>query len=147
MKIGDYNAFPEDWVQINEKLKVMRLCKGWTQEALAEKLGWAVNTYAKIERGEANVKLDKLHQLAEAIGIDPTDLLNGGERTVFNFAENCTNTQSNLGHTILLSEAQCAHELEKAGMIVAQKDREIGYLKEENQNLREIIALLKGKQQ
>ncbi len=132
-------------MQVHEKLKVMRLCKGWTQEELAEKLGWAVNTYAKIERGEADVKLDKLHQLAEAIGVDPTDLLNGGERTVFNFAENCTH--GNLTHTILLSEAQCAHELEKARMIVAQKDREIGYLKEENQNLREIIALLKGKQQ
>lgn len=129
-------------MQVHEKLKVMRLCKGWTQEELAEKLGWAVNTYAKIERGGADVKLDKLKQLADAIGVDPTDLLNGGEKTVFNFAEHCT--PHNVGHTILLTESQCVHDLEKAKLIIAQKEQEIGWLKEENQNLKKIIALMEG---
>ena len=132
-------------MQVHEKLKVMRLCKGWTQEELAEKLGWAVSSYAKIERGEADAKLDKLKQIADAIGVDPTDLLNGGEKTVFNFAENCTN--GNLNNSILLSESLCAHELEKAKLIIAQKEQEIGWLKQENQNLKEIIALLKGQRQ
>jgi transcriptional regulator with XRE-family HTH domain len=132
-------------MQVHEKLKVMRLCKGWTQEDLAEKLGWSVGTYAKIERGEADVKLDRLKQIAEAIGIDPTDLMNGGEKTIFNFAEHCA--QNNVGHTILLSETQCAHELEKAKLIIAQKEQENGWLKEENQNLKEIITLLKEQRQ
>ena len=132
-------------MQVHEKLKVMRLCKGWTQEDLAEKLGWSVNIYAKIERGEADVKLDKLKQLAEAIGVDPAELLTTGERTVFNFAENCS--LSNLGHTFLLTEAQCAHELEKTKLIIAQKDQEIGWLKGENQNLKKIIVLMEGGRQ
>ncbi len=133
-------------MQVHEKLKVMRLCKGWTQEDLAEKLGWSVNTYAKIERGEADVKLDKLKQIADAIGVEPTELLNSGERTVFNFAENCAH--SNLAHcTILLSESQCAHELEKTKLIIAQKDQVIGWLKEENQNLKKIIALMEENRQ
>lgn len=129
-------------MQVHEKLKTMRLCKNWTQEDLAEKLGWAINTYAKIERGESDIKLDKLKQIAEVIGADVTDLLDLNEKTVFNFAENCAH--SNLAHcTILLSEAQCAHELDKAGLVIAQKDKEIGWLKEECERLKEMIALLK----
>lgn len=128
-------------MQIHEKLKTMRLCKSWTQEDLAERLGWAVNTYAKIERGESDIKLDKLKQIADTIGVDVTELLNTSERTVFNFAENCG--QSNLAHTILLSESQCAHELDKARLIIAQKDKEITWLKQEGERLNEIIALLK----
>ena len=128
-------------MQIHEKLKTMRLCKNWTQEDLAEKLGWAVNTYAKIERGESDVKLDKLKQITDVIGVDLSELLNVSDRTVFNFAENCT--QGNQAHTILLSESQCAHELDKARLMIAQKDKEISWLKEEGERLKEIIALLK----
>jgi len=121
------------------------MCKGWTQEALAEKLGWGVNTYAKIERGESDVKLDKLKQIAEAIGIDVSELLDLSEKTVFNFAENCTSSlaQNSLAHcTILLSESQCAHELEKARLVTAHRDKEIEWLKEENGRLKEMVALL-----
>lgn len=133
-------------MQIHEKLKAMRLCKGWTQEELAERLGWAVNTYAKIERGESAIKLDKLKQVAEIMGIDVSDLLTFSEKTVFNFAENCA--QSNLAHcTILLSESQCAHELDKAHLIIEQRDKEIAWLKEETSRLKEMIELLKRQTQ
>lgn len=130
-------------MQVHEKLRVMRMCKGWTQEELAQKLGWAVNTYAKIERGESDVRLDKLKQIAEAIGVDVSELVNLNEKTVFNFADNCS--QSNIAHcTILLSESQCAHELETARLVIAQRDKEIEWLKEESVRLKEIIALQRG---
>jgi transcriptional regulator with XRE-family HTH domain len=137
-------------MQVHEKLKVMRICKGWTQEELAEKLGWAVNTYAKIERGESGVKLDKLKQIAEAIGVDVSELVNLNEKTVFNFAENCSQTNmapGNMAHcTILLSESQCVHELETARLVIAQRDKEIEWLKEESGRLQEIIVLLRAGQ-
>jgi transcriptional regulator with XRE-family HTH domain len=128
-------------MQVHEKLKTMRLCKNWTQEDMAERLGWALNTYAKIERGESTIKIDKLQQIADAIGMDVLQLLDNNDKAVFNFAENCGH--SNLAHTILLSEAQCAHELDKARLIIEQRDKEIGWLKEEIERLKEINALLK----
>ncbi len=134
-------------MQVHEKLRVMRLCKGWTQEALADKLGWAVNTYAKIERGESDVKLDKLKQIAEAIGVDVSELLSLNEKAVFNFAENCTSSlaQNSLANcTILLSESQCVHELEKARLLLAHREKEIEWLKGESARLKEIIALLRS---
>ena len=120
-------------MQVHEKLRTLRQWRQWTQEELAEKLGWSVNTYAKIERGDADLKLDKLKRIAEAMGVDVDELLAANDQTVFNFAENCTQNQA---HTIHLTESQCAHELEKARLIIAQKDQEIALLKE-------IIALLK----
>jgi len=113
---------------------------------MAEKLGWAVNTYAKIERGESDVKLEKLKEIADVIGVDATELLSCDDRTIFNFAEHCG---PNLAHsslancTVLLSEAQCAHQLDKALLIAGQHEKEIAWLKEENLRLKEIIALLK----
>jgi transcriptional regulator with XRE-family HTH domain len=129
-------------MQIHEKLKVMRQCKHWTQEDLAEKLGWTVNTYAKIERGEADIKLDKLNKLAEVFGVDMQELLNANEKTVFNFVENCSHS-NHQNCTIVLSETQCAHELEKAQLLLREREKEIEYLKTENARLLEMMELLK----
>jgi transcriptional regulator with XRE-family HTH domain len=133
-------------MRVHEKLRTLRSCRNWTQEEIAEKLGWAVNTYAKIERGEADVKLEKLKQIADVMGVDVTELLNGDDKTIINVAEHCPYanlTQGSLSNcTILLSESQCAHQLDKLTLILDHKEREIGWLKEENLRLKEIIALL-----
>jgi len=92
-------------MQIHEKLKVMRQCKNWTQEEMAEKLGWAVNSYTKVERGESDIKLDKLKKVAEIIGVDVQELIDSKEKPVFNFAENCNPTNLAQGY-ILLTETQ-----------------------------------------
>jgi transcriptional regulator with XRE-family HTH domain len=128
-------------MQIHEKLKIMRQCKKWTQEEMAEKLGWAVNSYAKVERGEADVKLDKLKKIAEVVGVDVQELVDANEKTIFNFVENCTH--GNAHCTIVLTETQCAHELEKSRLINQQKDKEITLLNAQINQLHEQISQLK----
>jgi transcriptional regulator with XRE-family HTH domain len=129
-------------MQIHEKIRLMRQCKDWTQEEMAEKLGWAVNSYAKIERGETDVKFEKLRKVADTLGVDINELISPDEKTVLNFAENCDN--GNLAHcTIVLSETQCAHELEKAQLIIQQQKTEIDNLKQQIKQLEEINQLLK----
>ncbi|SEH07513.1 helix-turn-helix domain-containing protein [Candidatus Venteria ishoeyi] len=128
-------------MQIHEKLKVMRQCKNWTQEDLAEKLGWAVNSYAKIERGEVDIKLDKLNRLAEVMGVDIHELIDANDKTVLNFAENC---HYNLPQgTVLLSETQCAHELEKAQLLLRERDKQITGLEQQVLQLQEMVVLMK----
>ncbi len=129
-------------MQIHDKLRIMRQCKDWTQEDLAEKLGWTVNTYAKIERGEADIKLDKLKKLAEVFGVDTQELVNTNEKTVFNYAENCSQNNQLQCH-IILTETQCAHELEKAQLLLQERDKENVQLKKHIENLEDMIALLK----
>ena len=131
-------------MQIYEKLKVMRILKGWSQEELAEKLGYSINGYARIERGETDINLTKLEKIAKTMGVDLQQLLGLNEGNVFNLAENCNPThlaQCN----ILLTETQCVHELEKAHLLLQERDKEISYLKGENNRLQQIIDLLKKK--
>jgi transcriptional regulator with XRE-family HTH domain len=135
-------------MQIYEKLKVMRQCKDWTQEELAEKLGLAVNTYAKIEQGKATIKLDQLKKIAQIMGVDVQELIDTNEKTVFNYAEKCN--QSNQHCNIVLTETQCAHELEKAHLIIEQKEKELNFkneeitlLKQQVEDLRAMLDFLK----
>jgi transcriptional regulator with XRE-family HTH domain len=133
-------------MQIYEKLRVLRLCKGWSQDEMAEKIGYSLNGYAKIERGETELKVDKLEKIAEIVGINLQQLLGMNEKNIFNIIENftqapqSTNTQS---VNIYLTETQCAHELEKAQLLLQEREKEVGYLKEENARLKEMLALLK----
>ncbi len=133
-------------MQIHEKLKIMRQCKNWTQEELAGKLGWAVNSYAKIERGETNIKLDKLKKISDIMGVDIQELIDANEKAIFNFAENCTHGNNKLEYySIVLSETQCAHELEKSQLLLQERDKEIENLKKQISQLEEINRLLNNK--
>ncbi len=127
-------------MQIHEKLKVMRQCKNWTQEELADKLGWAVKSYAKIERGGVGIKLDKLEKVAEVFGVDVQELVDTNEKTVLNYAENCNPTNLSQAY-IILTETQCAHELEKKELLLIERDKEIENLKKQIAQLEEINRL------
>lgn len=47
-------------MNINEKIRKIREVKEWSQEQMAEKMNMSLNCYAKIERGETKLYLDKL---------------------------------------------------------------------------------------
>jgi len=130
-------------MQPHEKLRVMRQCKGWSQEETAEKLNWAINSYRKIEQGKASIKLEQLKQIADVMSVDAEELVNSDEKTVFNFAENHSQNNSNLAHcTIYLTEAQCVYELEKSRLLLQERDKEIENLKIQITQLQKINALL-----
>ena len=130
-------------MKIHEKLRIIRMFKGYSQEEMAEKLSYSLSGYAKIERGEVELSVNKLENIAELMGIDLQKLLGMNEGNVFNVAENCTH--SNLARVILLSETQCAHELEKAHLLLQERDKEIENLKQQIEQLKEINDLLKSK--
>lgn len=129
-------------MQVHEKLKVMRLCKGWSQEEMAAKLGYSTNGYAKIERGETDIKVDKLEKIAEAIGVDLQQLVGLNEKNVFNIIENFTQTHSSQNGNIYLTESQCAHELEKSRLLSQEKDKRIESLKQQIESLKQQIEQL-----
>jgi len=129
-------------MQTHEKLKKIRLNHHLTQDEFAEKVGLAVNTYGKIERGKTDIKTAKLKEIAKIMNVDPKELIDSNENTILNFAENFNHTNQHC--TIVLSETQCAHELEKAHLIIEQQAKEVSGLKEQIIQLKEIIALMKN---
>lgn len=60
---------------IGNNLKKYRLQNGFTQEALAEKVGISTTFYANIERGGRGMSIFTLKKLSEALGISADYLL------------------------------------------------------------------------
>jgi transcriptional regulator with XRE-family HTH domain len=69
--------------QLQERLarnvRALRREKGLTQERLAVTTGLKVRHIQKIEAGEVNVTLRTLRTLADALQVDPADLLHAHE--------------------------------------------------------------------
>jgi transcriptional regulator with XRE-family HTH domain len=56
-------------------LRLLRLEHGWSQERMAEKCGLHRTYVGAIERGERNVTLDTVQQLALALGVTSAELI------------------------------------------------------------------------
>ncbi len=56
-------------------LRAMRLEHGWSQEELAERCGLHRTYVGAIERGERNVTLETLNDLASAFGVSAAELI------------------------------------------------------------------------
>jgi transcriptional regulator with XRE-family HTH domain len=137
-----FNQNSGDFMQTHEKLREIRLRHRLTQDEFAEKIGLALNTYGKIERGETDIKTAKLKEIAKIMNIDPKELIDSNENTILNFAEKCNHNNHFQCH-IVLSETQCAHELEKAHLIIEQKDKELALMKQQIEDLRAMLNLVK----
>jgi len=123
-------------MKIYEKIRFMRQSKGWSQEEMANKLSLSVNGYANIERGETDVQLSRLEQIAATLEIELLELLNLGERQVFYLVNsNLNNNLFNSDHNnfemtdVLQDKMKLQHELEKTCLLLEQKEIEITYLK------------------
>ena len=132
-------------MKLDEKIKFFRKSRGWTQENLAEKLGISTCAYAKIEPGKTDVNFSRLEQIAEVMEIDLPQLLGLDEKTVFNLTGSSHNTQGDNWYvnTPSTEQTECKHKLEKAELIIKQQQTEIVYLKQQINDLREIIHILK----
>lgn len=68
-------------VALGENIKRLRRDKGWTQGDLADKSGIRVGQISKLERNEADPKLETLYKLMEALDCSPNTLLNDVKKT------------------------------------------------------------------
>jgi transcriptional regulator with XRE-family HTH domain len=65
---------------VGRNLRRYRLAHGLSQEAFAEQLGWHRTYVGGLERGERNLTLRALERTAEALALDPIDLLRDATR-------------------------------------------------------------------
>lgn len=62
-------------VAFGERVRQIRKEKGLSQEALADLAGIDRSYMEHIERGDQNITLTKIHQIADALGVLVTDLV------------------------------------------------------------------------
>lgn len=126
-------------MSVNEKIRKFREAKDWSQEQMAEKLNMSLNGYAKIERGESKIYLDKLEQIAQVFDIDVVELMHSdGKNICFQIESPLGSVYQGGGETQLLIEVErlklaLSHANEKEELLkklLEQKDGEINALKE-----------------
>jgi len=61
--------------QLGQKVKDLRLRAGYSQEELAGKAGLHRTYMSDIERGERNVSVENIKKIADALNVDPSELL------------------------------------------------------------------------
>jgi transcriptional regulator with XRE-family HTH domain len=126
---------------VHEKIRMVRKAKGLTLEDVADQLGMSINGYGDIERGDTDVNLSRLEQIAQLFEMELSELMGVNEKNVINFLG--TENKGHIGtqnHCTVNSDSteqlQLKFQLEKQQLIIEQQTQEIVYLKE-------IIALMK----
>ena len=58
-----------------ERLRIERAARGLSQEELAARAGLHRTYIGSVERSERNISIDSMERLAQALGLDVSDLL------------------------------------------------------------------------
>ena len=127
-------------MNVNEKIRMLRELNHWSQEEMAERLGMSHNGYAKIERGETKLYLEKLNQIAQVFNIDLSELVANHDKSIFFFLHGTCNQAVNYYGS---GDNDEIAEIEKLKLIIGQKDELIAQKDKELAAQQEIIALLK----
>ena len=111
-------------MKVNEKIRMMRELNDWTQEDMADKLHMSLNSYAKLERGESKIYLEKLEQVAEVFNIDLVDLLSLNKQNLVWLAVGDNSNNSNNNSQVSYSGQSDAiiFEIEKLKLALDHKD-------------------------
>lgn len=129
-------------MSVHDKIRLMRELNRWSQDEMAKKLNMSLNGYAKIERGETKLYLEKLNQIAQIFNVDLLDLLASHDKgVVFVMNENGDNASANY-YSQNAPTAAVNPELEKLQLIIAHQNEIIEQKNNELAALKKLIALL-----
>ncbi len=64
---------------LGKRIRLLRESKGFTQEELGEKAGLSYKFVGEVERGEVNISIDSLINIANAFEVTINDLFPGGK--------------------------------------------------------------------
>jgi len=73
---------------IGDNIKKFRELKNLTREQIAAELNMSLSNYSKIERGEIDLTISRIYDIAKVIGIDVSQILNFDATQIFNVSNN-----------------------------------------------------------
>lgn len=138
---------PED--RLRQNIRDMREDKKLTQADMAEKLGLSETGYAKIERGESKIRIERLFQIAQVLDVSPAELIpfvDDGGITFNNSNDNFSNSSNftlAIGSSAMENEIRALHQvLDAKNSILDSRDREIVALQQQIHALEKLVATL-----
>ena len=75
-------------LHIGNNIKKFRELKDITRDQLASQLNMSLSNYSKIERGEIDLTISRIEQIAHILEIDIAQLLNFDASQIFNISHN-----------------------------------------------------------
>ncbi len=125
-------------MKVNEKIKLLRESRQWTQEEMAQKLSMTTKGYAKIERGETISNLPRVEQIAEVFNMDICELLAYGEdgKIYINHSAN------NLTHSYI-SLSNGNEEIQRLQLMLTYKDELLAHKDDIIETQKRELALLR----
>ena len=123
--------------KVNETIRNLREKNNWSQEDMASKLSMSTNGYAKLERGETRLYLNKLERIAEVFDIDVLELITSNDKNIVLISEH-----SSLSSNYYANSESADSEIEKLKRIIAHKDELLKQQEKEIFALQKVIMLL-----
>ncbi len=80
---------------IGDKIRTVRMMKGYSQEYVGEKMGITGAAFSKIERNETDVSWNRLNEIAGVLGTTVSELTTFGEKNVFHISGGVNNLCGN----------------------------------------------------
>lgn len=71
-------------MSVYKTIKLLRIFHGWSQEEISCKLNISQNGYGCIERGDTNISLSRLEEIANLFGISLSELIQLSEKELLN---------------------------------------------------------------
>lgn len=115
-------------LEIGNKIKKLRELKNFTQQYMAQNLSMTTAGYSKIERGETDLSVNRLADIAKILEVDISTIWNFDEKQIFNISNSHQNAIGNRPSYISQNDKMIDH-LEK----------EVLYLRTENSRLLDML--------
>ncbi|TAH07035.1 MAG: XRE family transcriptional regulator [Sphingobacteriia bacterium] len=112
------------------KIRMVRLGRGMTQEIVAQKIGTTQNAYSKIETGNVKISDEVFDKLANIFGVSVEDL-KSPEPVIINFHNSPQSSSYNKGEINYTSE----HILEQLTLQLKEKDNQMNQLLQQMKEL------------
>lgn len=114
-------------LKVGMKIKKLRELRNFTQEFLAERLDMSQTGYSKIERGETDISISRLQQIAKVLAVEIQDILGFDEKMIFNLSNN----NQGESHGIVIHSEVSDRERDLYAKQLAYLQEEIKYLREQ----------------
>lgn len=128
-------------MNINDKVRMVRELRDWSQEEMAQKLGMSTNGYAKIERGEVRLNIPKLEQIAAVFGMNLLDLMAISDKSIVCLVNENSTHSSNY----YAAPQDLVQELEKTRLMLSHKDELLAQQASEIKSLKMLVEILQAK--
>lgn len=119
---------------VGENIRKFRELRGYSQEYMAHELEITQSSYAKLEKQETKLTIDRLQRIAEILEVDMNLLLNAGNQQVFNIYQN-----HNSANGYIAEFHGCQH----ANELIAHLKSQVEELKADKAHLQKLLEARK----